>query len=448
MQSACLQRRLRMEVLEDKRPLAADLFAEIINGDLIISGSGGDAGLVIDGGFGNGDIRLIATGVGGQTINGINFDDLDDYAVSGTLTRDIIVNFGGDNDTLVIGQINIPRHLNVNMGDGDNEVYLGAIEVSPAPVGPPSEVTVGGNVSINGGSGADSLNFWDLTVTTGNFHFDGGSGDNFVQSQPGYLGDPSFIGNNATFTTGDGNDFALLSAVLVGNNAIVSTGNGSDAIGMEGIEVGNNLIVNGGHGSNEVAISFADVGNNAILNSGNGDDFLGVLGLDVGNQLLINAGGGDDVVYVDFVTVGNITNINLGSGFDTLLMFNSPEAGKGLNIVGSGSNDITLDGVTTSFFINIVTANGSDVVSLHQVDTFNALISTGGGDDVVTILDSTFHFLEVLLGKGDDTLIMGGVDVTGLALILGGKGDNVFEDWGDGVEWDTNEFGWLIMKGF
>ncbi len=381
-----LQKRLRIECLEEKIALAANLTVDVIDGDLVIAGDAEPNSFLLEKTLNeeDGQFRIVNRGPLGDTING---DTNQEYFVSG-VTRDILINLGeGDDTARVYGfisfdgslDLNVPRDLIINAGGGNDTVRLGITEDFEVGSGPflSGPVNVGRDLSIIGGAGDESIWTTDLNVgddltlidTQGNIEF-----QNILGLEFAIGGDRSYVADNVS----------------------VTTGSGSDVVGVVDTVVGGNV----------------------SMSLGGGDDLGVVLVSEISGSVAVSLGSGVNTGQIEAVTVG-------GS----------------LAVIGSGSNAISVLGVEAGS-VTVVTANNADSVQFAGVTTGMATIATFGGADSVDIRDSAFDLLMVHLGAGSDELTLQNVDVSGLALLIGGGGTDTFNDLGD------NDINLLLDLGF
>ena len=380
-----LQKRLRMECLEEKIALAANLTVDVIDGDLVITGDANPNSFILDNTVDFGaQYRILNRGPLGDTING---DTNQELFVSG-VTRDIIINVGEGDDivraygfpsVLGLSDLNVPRDLVINAGGGNDIIRLGVSEDFEIGSGPflSGPINVGRDVSINGGVGDESVWTTDLNVvddltlvdTQGNIEF-----QNFFGASFAIGGDRSYVGDNVSVMTGSGNDAA------------------------------------------------------------------GVVDMVVGGNVTMSLGGGDDLGVVQASEISGSLAVSLGSGINTGQIELVTVAG-GIGVIGSGSNTIVVLGVEANS-VTVVTGNTDDFVQFFSVTAGMATIATFGGADSVSLADSAFDILIVHLGAGNDELSLQNVDVSVLALLSGGGGTDTLNDLGD------NDLNLLLDLGF
>lgn len=383
------EKRLRMEMLESKIPMAADVSIGVVNGDLLITGDDNVNHILIEPhpDFEPGHYVIINRGFEDDTANGEQFPLVDvgygpirAVIVSG-VTRDVRVNLNGGDDVFrLLGvfafdasqDLVFPRDLIVNQGDGNDQFYPGVPESIFGFQGP---VTVSRNLQVNGGDGDDYMMSTALHVV-----------------------------NNFTLTDMQGNNFS------------------------------------------EVAPTFfypisrrSEVEGNLSINTGSGVDIMMLEEFDVAGNVSFSVGSGDDVASVrDFTIDGSVT-LALGSGTnDGIVEFTDVSS---VAIGGSGTNNIFVQGVNTNS-VTVLTGNNTDNVVIFGVNANITTIATFGGNDGVSITDSAFDLLIVELGAGNDALTLSGVTVDLLALLSGGRGTDSLTG---GIDNDINL---LIDLGF
>lgn len=368
-----MEKRLRMEVLEKKQLLAADLTVAVIDGDLVITGDAEPNAFILRSGDADGSqFEVILTGPMDDRVNGDTAADAGPFLFDG-VTRNVIINTGGGDDSVRIfggsntnplDALQFPGDLTIDLGDGVDELFMGTAEFNFDTQLP---LAIADDLVIRGGAGNDTFNVTAVHVAD-DFSIIDTEGSNTLSMPLGL----SFPDSNESTTIGD--DFAIL------------MGSGNDQVFLNQTIVGDNLFVD----------------------------------LD----------GGDDAVNGLLSTVNGSAFVNLGSGSNQVNIA-ATDAGNSLTIVGSGTNDVVLAQVTASSLIAVVTTSGDDLITLDGCSTAMGVITTGDGQDEVEILDSAFEILFVKLGKGDDFLTLEDVEVFKLALLNGGQGNDTLVETGD-----------------
>jgi hypothetical protein len=152
--------------------------------------------------------------------------------------------------------------------------------------------------------------------------------------------------------------------------------------------------------------------------------------LSIPGQLAIGAGSGNNTIDLENLQIGGNLNVGLGNGQNTLTV-DSVTARAALIGAGSGGDTVTISNTTVTKEFLVGTGNGSDTVTItgpgaDAVMARSLSVLTGGGSDVVNLADVDIRRgLLVNLGRGDDTLnLNGGNTVGGMAVLLGGPGDD------------------------
>ena len=247
-----------LERLEDRVLLAVDVTLSR-NGTLSITSDGDDDTVFIYG-YGGGDIAVYVD----EDADGV----IDEYLYYSGV-----------------------KNIKVNMGDGDDTVVAYGIDIS-------------GNFDVRLGDGDDGF---ALTDAAGAYYNE--------------------IGGSVTVRGDDGDDVIAIAGADIGKNLTVDAGDGDDYVGL-GNE-SNYLSVYAYGFGDYYATGDLNVDGNAKISLGEGDDGLyiepyGGYTVNFSKKLDIDAGGGDDYVefgddaYTDVVTVEGKANIKLGDGDDYL----------------------------------------------------------------------------------------------------------------------------------
>lgn len=356
-----------------------------------------------------------------------SFDDKANNIQLNGFYRDM--NLGGGDDQIYLGSIDNHNatkfdHFYVDGGDGDNTLHLSRGSGFTIALGGDIDLGVyGGDVtfhnvenifgsvgndtitgdaannSLSGGDGNDTLAGGDgndvLAGGTGDDHLTGAAGNDTINGGDG----------NDTIDGGDGNNVIDGGA---GNNTMTG-GAGDDSItGGSG-----NDVITGGDGNN--VIDGGD-GNNTMTGGAGDDKITGGSGNDV-----ITGGDGNNVLHG-----GDGTNtITGGSGTDTIT------GGSGNDVINGGSGNDHIDGGTGNN--TVAGGDGDDTITVGGgTDTLdggngNDIIAGGAGVDTITG------------GAGDDT-ITGGL---GTDTLTGGTGHDVFAYTAKGESNGTDSFDFI-----
>ena len=192
-------------------------------------------------------------------------------------------------------------------------------------------------------------------------------------------------GGNDNLTIRNVDDFEPLERSPEGlGNVIVETGDGNDRVTLVNVE-GDNLLIDSGAGNDAVTLSDVEMSNQLDISTGAGTDVLTLSRVEVGDE--DDADNADDPAVEEFLAAA----------------------------VDEGIFDGAEDVFGAEVGLDISTGDGNDVVTLNRVDVgdndsttdvvFEALIDTGIGNDIVSVVNSEFaDAVDIVLGAGNDTL--------------------------------------------
>lgn len=219
------------------------------------------------------------------------------------------INQGTTVFTLANGSTTFAGSLTGSLGAGDDI----------ATVGP--GITFGGNVSIAGQGGADTLR-----ARTGTYN--------------GHL---SLMG-------GDGASSIVVDGATVSGNLSVD-GQGAMVISITNSTVGGQLEVRTGreNSPDSVVIKATTVAQKTSIETGKGDDNVVLQNSHFNGQLIMHTGAGNDVVYIDGSSVGKMSLIATQRGDDMLQVLNSSSFSRLMIFAGGiGHDGASIAGDTTA----------------------------------------------------------------------------------------------------
>lgn len=465
-------RKLRLETLESKNLLAGDVMAQLIGGDLVITGDLLDNQVRIEP-----DSSLVSPGIGEVTVRGIGTTTVEggtSVSFSGAMavTGDVILNFtAGGNNTVSFDKLftstdllQLPGSIEMEGGAGLDNLFVDDTVVAGNVVFTDTNAVngdsfaglegseVGGSFTMTTAGGAVSeISADNGSVVDGNMTLFATSSDvgqsffgvrnSTIKGDARHFSDAASSGNQFFGATieddvildlTDGEDFvtiadgSFVASTTIGDDLRIYSRGGNDEVTLSDFVVNDDVEFRGGDGDDNFFIQAGSldtsiIGDDLYITGGDGIEDIGLEFVEIADKLRVSTGNDDDVVGIQEITVGRSALISLGSGFDEASV-EVVDAGRALTIVGRGTNDIFLDIVQTTHFVTIITSNGDDIVNLNEVTTHSMLVSTHAGNDEVEINDSTVDYLFVLLGSGDDVLTLSGVTVDRFALLSGGSG--------------------------
>ncbi|MFC2992552.1 DUF4214 domain-containing protein [Halomonas tibetensis] len=375
------------------------------------------------GGIGDVDFVKLTTGSGNDTLT--NMEALGTDTDEGYFLRggDDFISLAGEDDTFYVD-----GGAGSDEIDGDDygqNIYATDVEIvnlnntQQTAFLYQNNVSVDGNVTVNGSSGRQDVEIEDQflgTVTTNDVEFindDSGASNTIVANNPsndvtvdatdGGAGDTITVTdtNLATVSSGLGSDNIRIGSVTnrtAANydvtNAVVFAGGGNDVID---VFVSNNA---GG-----VSVSNSDVNNGSAS------------GLFIASSDGINGGAGDDTITV---VSGDDALVRGDAGDDRIDI----EADDDVYVVGGTGNGDRYYSAIDATFGNYITVNADD----------NVFVAAGNAGDYIDI-DSGDN-VNVEGGNGDDTII---IDAAENVDVEGGAGDDTITvNFGDGVGGSVN----------
>ena len=334
--------------------------------DTIVGGAGNDT---LRGGDG-GDIYQVGTGHG--------FDNIQDTGASGT-------------DIVAATAANVAIGLQTGFG----------------PASGIEEISANGfaGVSIQAGTGSDTLNF-SATTLTGITKIDGGSGNDTIT---GSAAADTIVGGagNDTLRGGDGGDTYQVGTGQSFDNIQDTGASGTDTIAATAANVAIGLQSGFGPASGIEQISsggFAGVS----IQGGTGNDTLDFSATTLTGITKIDGGAGNDTI-TDSVAADTIVG---GAGNDTL---RGGDGGDTYQVgVGHGFDNIQDTG-----------ASGTDAVTATAANVVIGLQSGfGPASGIEEISANGFAGVSIAAGTGNDTLDFSTTTLTGITKIDGGAGND------------------------
>jgi hypothetical protein len=290
-------RRLGFQHLENRYMMAGNVTATLANHSLSLTGDIGGNQIEIDQIGAN---QFAVNGQNGTTVNG-------KASQTFNVTGDINAVFKAGDDLLLFeggksngGYMTLPGSLNVDLGDGKNGLEM-------------AKTYLNGNLSVTGGTGADSVNLQFGGVGLGTFN--GGNNDCSINLGAGkndvyfyYMQierDLLINTNSATI------DLVSLQGSRVGRNTSIQTGNGNDNIQLNEFFGQGKLSIASGAGNDQVIL-----GETILAIGGKTPDPNSQKSVHV-NMLYVDLGAGDDQLDLGNVNASSAT-IDGGAGNDTL----------------------------------------------------------------------------------------------------------------------------------
>ena len=292
------QPKLRVESLEKRLLMAGNVTVSQSGADLIIQGDNSDNSLEVIGTGVAGQFVVVGepSVAGGTAINGV----VNGAQTFNGVTNDITIKLAGGDDFLIVNNVATGRDLNIDMGDGANEMQLGD--------GGAGSLGTGRDLNINAAGQLDLQEDRVFLQRDQNISITGGFNDSvFITS-----------GSNRDLNvhTNGGNDVVNINLLTNRRNLLIDTGSDNDLISMIQTAVSGDATFQ--HGNNGLGFFALDTNNFAktvTVKTGGGNDTVQITNSLISGTTSVTTGGGDDVVLIDD-TVAATVNIDTGNGAD------------------------------------------------------------------------------------------------------------------------------------
>lgn len=307
---------LVVERLERRDLMAGDVFAAVIAQQLVIVGDAADNGVTLTYSSATQTYRVTGRDAGGSptTINGLDTSQPGNVAEFGGV-KQLYVGLGGGNDDFDVGSATavdmvIQKWLTIEMGDGDDQVRLGAGGNAAGGAAPVARsLRTGTSVSANLGAGND---------------------------QPSIAN--ADIGLNLNVLAGDGDDTVSFDTELTPTGATTST--------LFPVRVRRNALISLGGGADELTLKHAAFQGSLVVLDGAGAANIDLINLNVRKKIDIHTAHEADEIQIELVRAKQL-NINTNGGIDHVVLKN--DAFSSLNIkLGAARDRLRLDRVRTS----------------------------------------------------------------------------------------------------
>lgn len=383
---------VRFESLEDRKLMAGNITANVINDELVLNGDGSANAVEVHQTAFN---IYKVTGLNGTKING-----KDDKSF--IVKKGILVDLKGGDDSFEIGGTvfvdDVDGRLKIDMGAGKDKVTLGRVRVDgDTTINTSTEddtIILGlaslGKLTVNTGAGHDTFNTLFSTsgqtvvnMEAGNDKFFGSSSWNSLKVDSG-IGDDTielFLGTadgNIDLQTGANKDTVKLQAVIAGS-VTVDTAAGEDQVILQGGLKTNSSSIKTGSENDSVEFKGATMQTALTVDTADGLDRIVATDTTFEKALTLNTGLGNDVVELNRVTALRSVNIDTDKGDDTVTL---------IDVKANGQR------------IDINTRDGEDKVSLTRVVADQIFAKLGNGRDEIRIRDSKFRITN-LDGESD-----------------------------------------------
>jgi hypothetical protein len=416
------------------RPRLERLEGRDVPGNLTVTYAAASRTLTVGGDAGNNDLAVHqqpdSSFILSSATDSINNNN-GPYFPPGTVRNITVRMLGGDDhvtldsqDQGLDGPFLLAGNLSVNGGDGANTLTATAL----------SMLFVGGNLTVTNGTnaaGADTTVLADVNVR-GSVTVANGNGDSDTRIERESAGF-SLVSGNLTVTNGTGKDTVVLKDTNVGGNFTVKNGR-AGAGGVAGhVQTFNVLNTTRSYIRGNVSVTDVDGNEDAVTSGlfdvevlgnltwglGTGTAAVGFDGFTTAQPTIVRGnltvtGSGTTTVQAGKtfnsagLVVGRNLTVSLGAGNDSLTLFKAQVGGASQFNLGAGTNAVKIDDTLFAGTLTLTAGAGNDTVNL------DATPGTAGA--------TTFErAVTMSLGAGDDTLNRAGSTDANQALIVLGS---------------------------
>jgi hypothetical protein len=356
----------------------------------------------------------------GHNIDELNvFDQSDSYSdtytlTSSTVTRtysavisysgleDVECHGGSSNDTYDVNSSATNTRLYLDLGAGNNSVYVGSGDLT----------AVAGAVEVSGGSGTNALVLQDASAPSGGTY--DVTSDGVTRQSFGGL---SYGGvKSLTLNAESGNDTINVGSTAAGSSTVINAGAGNDTINVGSTAAGSSTVINAGAGNDTVnvgtAVSSLDALQGALTLSGqagsdvlNFDDQAAAAGHNYTfTSTTLTRNGAAAITFDTFETV----NLIATSHNDTLTLQSLPKAVMDMELGvcdPNGYNNVYGPNTSNTWMINPY-LNGVSHVQLNGQYKIGGLTALCGGTapDRFEFMSGGVIPVAINGGGGGDTL--------------------------------------------
>jgi hypothetical protein len=323
------EKTLAVEQLEKRELMAGDVLARVEGQMLVIWGDAGDNGVTLTYNSTTQKYRISGKDAGGSptTINTLDTSQPGNVVELGGV-KQVYVGLNGGNDELEVGSPNavdtvIAQWMSIEMGDGDDQVTLGAAG-NPAGGAAPiaRSLRTGTSLTVKLGAGNDHLSLANSDIGL-NLTVLAGDGDDHVDF------DTEFTPTGATAAT--------LFPVRVRRNAFISLGGGADELTLKNTAVQGSLAILDGAGLATIDLFNVGVSKRIDISTADDADDIDIQHVRA-KQLAMNTNGAVDSVRLSD-TAFTTLNIKLGAARDHLRLVRT-KTSLAAHVNGDGSGAI------------------------------------------------------------------------------------------------------------
>ena len=398
-------RRCSIERLEDRRLMAGDVSARIVNGNLVVRGDDAANSIIVAHAPTNAnefyvqgvnDANGVATRVNGTANGATTFRGFNGR---------IDIQLKGGNDSIVMAGI-ICRGLSVDLGSGNDQF----VEYS---------LTVNGDLCFNAAGGDDHVEF-KTADTSGSLKVNLGDGNN------SFLMEHATVGQRGDFKSGRGNDsFRWLDVAF--DSIVVDLGDGANTLDFDSCTVNRDAQFTTGNGADSATIVQSTVNGNLRLfldggncqTTGSGNDTCQISSSKVIGNTSANLGDGDNGYFtLQHSTFQGDVTFQGGKGTDFLVLYDIHVLRSLKANFGGGTNQTSVLGITVDGRADFIGGSGVDSFEIVGITAASLNVAMGKGNDTLKLGFSTTTQSTRIDGEdGQDTYLVGDSGTNTLASI-------------------------------
>jgi hypothetical protein len=388
-------RPVRFETLEDRKMMAGNITASVVNEELVLNGDGAGNQVEVHQTVGN---LYKVKGLNGTTING-------KADKSFIFEKGIRVDLKGGDDEFSMGGLvffdDVDGNLNINMGAGKDKVNLGRVIVDgDTNIDTSTEDDIVNfstaslrKLTLNTGAGSDSVSMGFSSTSQANINMDLGN-DAFV-----YGGSTS---DSIKVDTGSGDDRVEFFLGGSTGNIDILTGNNKDSVKLQALQA-SNINVDTAGGDDSVDLAGGIVAAALNIKTGTENDSVNFNAANIRSVLSLDTADGNDRIKAIDTTFEKLFDLKTGSGNDVVEL-NRTKALRRVSIDTAAGDDTVdlIDVIANGQVIDIKTGDNQDKVSLIRVVADQLLANLGNGNDELRIKNSTFKITKLDGGANSD----------------------------------------------
>ena len=357
-------RKLSMQVLEERTPLAGNIIAGLFGTYLQLNGDAADNQVEITEPVPN---QIQVTGLGTTTINGLP---------SQTFAAPLI------------------EHVGLRTGPGHDSVYIKNLSLTDTP---------NGNLRVSTGSDDDQIKMKGVYTTRSIVLATGDHNDEIHAVHSGtrgvwytHAGDGHDVVEMEVVSADtmqanmyDGNDSIGIKHARIARDLKINTHTDNDRVRLQKVGAGDNIYVTLGQGLDSAFLAQVSAGIDVGLDAGSENDHVTFYKVSARHDLFAKMGAGDDHLKMHTVKAGNHIHVNLSSGDDRASIFQAKAHDVYVD-AGAGNDSLRMNYVSAVNDLHARLGDGNDVLAISNSSASNPFFNGGPGVDILYNLPNAF----------------------------------------------------------